>query len=278
MLAKEDDRRHQDQPTEDAASKHDRGHADTDDVADSEILRRNVGADGRALHDLLAVGVEVGRVVGRGREEAQQVVVLEERVQAAEAQAEEDAAGKRSAALAGLENVGAGRALGVWERAVLVHDELLAQRNHKEDAQPAAEERQGEDAEAFEVKAEKDQGREREDDARSDGLACIAGGLDDVVFKDGRATEDAQDGDGEDRDGDAGRHRQTRPQADIDRYCTEDDAKHSAQKQRTNAQLLAVITGRNERAEGRCSHRVRSPLQRINLLRCKEVYQRYRST
>ena len=38
----------------------------------------------------------------------------------------------------------------------------------------------------FEIEAEKDQRGQGEDDAGGDGLAGIAGGLDDVVFEDAR--------------------------------------------------------------------------------------------
>ncbi len=115
-----------------------------DDVADAEVLGRAVGADGGAFEQVLRA--EVGLVVGLAGPEGEEVVVLEEGVEAAEAEAEEDARGEAAAALAGDQDVGAGGAFGVDERAVLFDDELAAQRDHEEDAEPAAEEREREDA------------------------------------------------------------------------------------------------------------------------------------
>ena len=84
--------------------------ADADDVADAEVLGGDVGADGGAFEEVLRA--EVRGVVGGGGKEAEEVFVLEEGVDAAEAEAEKDAGGEGAAALAGLEDVGAGGALG----------------------------------------------------------------------------------------------------------------------------------------------------------------------
>ena len=81
--------------------------------------------------------------------------------------------------------------------AVFFNDELAAEGNHEEDAEPSADESEHEDAGVFEVVAEEDEGGEGEDDAGGDGLAGVSGGLDDVVFEDGGAAEDAEDADGE---------------------------------------------------------------------------------
>jgi len=55
---------------------------------------------------------KVGGIVGCGGEEAEEVVVLEESVDAAETKSEEDAGCEGTSALAGHENVGAGGTLG----------------------------------------------------------------------------------------------------------------------------------------------------------------------
>ena len=144
MRAEEVDGGHQHEPGEDSAGEHDGGDADADDVADAEILGGDVGADGCAFEEMLRA--EVGLVVGGGGPEGEEVVVLEEGVEAAEAEAEEDAGGEGAAALAGDQDVGAGGAFGIGEGAVLFDDELAAQRDHEEDAEPAAEERESEDA------------------------------------------------------------------------------------------------------------------------------------
>ena len=65
--------------------------------------------------------------------------VHQEGVDAAETESPEDATSEGAAAFAGDENVGAGSAFGEAEVAVLFDDELAAQRNHEEDAEPSAE-------------------------------------------------------------------------------------------------------------------------------------------
>ncbi len=144
MRAEEVDGGHEDEPGEDSAGEHDGGDAEADDVADAEIFRRAIGADGGAFEQVL--GAEVGLDVGAGGPEGEEVVVLEEGVEGAEAEAEEDAGGEGAAALAGHEDVGAGGAFGVDEGVVLFDDELAAQRDHEEDAEPSAEEGEGEDS------------------------------------------------------------------------------------------------------------------------------------
>ncbi len=166
--------------------------------------------------------------LGSGGPKGEEVLVLEEGVDAAESEAEEDAGGEGAAAFAGDEDVGAGGAFGVDEGVVLVDDELTAQGNHEEDAEPAAEEGEGEDAGGFEVEAEEDEGREGEDDSGGDGLAGVAGGLDDVVFEDAGAAEGAEDGDGEDGDGDGGRYGEAGAEADVDGDGSEEDAEEGS--------------------------------------------------
>ena len=67
---------------------------------------------------------------------------------------------------------------------MLFDDELAAQRDHEEDTEPSAKQGEGEDAGGFEVEAEEDERGQGEDDAGGDGLAGVAGGLDDVVLED----------------------------------------------------------------------------------------------
>ena len=80
---------------------------------------------------------------------------------------------------------------------MFLHNELAAQRNHEQHAQPSADEGEHEDARVFEIEAEKNQRRQREDDAGGDGLAGIAGGLHDVVLKNRSTAEGAQNADGQ---------------------------------------------------------------------------------
>ena len=177
------------------------------------------------------LGAEVGLKLGRAGPGLEEVFILEEGVEAADAEAEEDAAGEGASALAGDEHVGAGCAFRVFQVAVLLDDELAAKGNHEEDAEPAADQRQHEDAGVFEIEAEKDQRREGEDDSRGDGLAGVAGGLDDVVFKNGAAAKGAQNADGEHGDGDGGGDREAGAEAHVDRDCAEDDAEDRSQEE-----------------------------------------------
>src|SRR6202035_2148722 len=65
--------------------------------------------------------------------------VHQKSVGAAEAESPEDASGERAAAFTGDENVRACSAFGKNQVAMLFDDELAAQRNHEEDAEPSAE-------------------------------------------------------------------------------------------------------------------------------------------
>ncbi len=192
--AEEVDGGHEHEPGEDAAGEDGSGDAGADDVADAEVFRSDVGADGGAFHDVLCA--EIGFVIGGGGPCGEKVGVLKESVKGAEAEGDEDTACEGAAVLAGEENVGAGGAFRVSEVAVFFDDELAAEGNHEKDAQPAAEQGEDEDAGVLEAEAEEDERGECEDDARGDGLPGVSGGLDDVVFKDGCAAQSAEDADG----------------------------------------------------------------------------------
>ena len=164
----------------------------------------------------------------------------------AQTEAEEDAAGERTALGAGHQHVGAGRAFRELQVAVLFDDERAAQRHHKEDAEIAADERQHEDAEVFEIEAEKDERGKSEDDARGDGLAGIARGLDDDAFEDGNLALVAEKADGDDRNGNGGGHGEPGAQAHIDGDGAEDDAEKCAQQHGAKGELGRFLGGGNE--------------------------------
>ena len=219
VRAEEVNQRHHHEPGKNAAGKDDSGNAGSDDVAHSEIFRRDIGADGRALEPIRLI-------VRRARPCAKEIVVLEERIDSAEPEPEKDAAGKGAAVLAREQHIRAGRAFRIGERAVFLDDELTAQRDHEEHAEPAADQREKKDARVFEIEAEKDQRRQREDHTGRNGLPGIAGGLDDVVLKNRGPAKRAQHADGEHRYRNRCRDRQTRAQPDIDR----DSAKENAEE------------------------------------------------
>jgi hypothetical protein len=190
---------------------------------------------------------EVGLELRRSRPGLEEVFVLEEGIDAAQSEAEEDAAGEGAALLAGDQHVGAGRAFGVLEIAVLLNDELAAQGNHEQYAQPAADQRQKEDARVLEIEAQKDQRGQRKDDARSDRLAGVAGGLDDIVLEDRGAAEGPQNTNRKHRDGDRGGHRESGPQAHVDGDPSKDDAEKRSQKNGAQSEFGALLTGRHKR-------------------------------
>jgi len=127
---------------------------------------------------------------------------------------------------------------------------LAAEGNHEEYAQPAAEEGEGEDAGGLEVEAEENERGKCEDDAGRDGLAGVAGGLDDVVLEDAGAAEGSKDGDGEDRDRDAGGNRKSSAESDIDRDRAEQDSEDSTEGEGSEGELRACLGGGNEGPEG----------------------------
>ncbi len=118
--------------------------------------------------------------------------------------------------------------------------------NHEEHAQPSADQGEHEDAGVLEIEAEKDERGQGEDDAGGDGLAGIAGGLDDVVLEDGGAAEDAQDADGEHRDGNGGGDRESGAQAHVDRDRAEDDAEDRAQQHGAEGEFRTGIAVRDK--------------------------------
>jgi hypothetical protein len=120
---------------------------------------------------------------------------------------------------------------------VFFDDELAAEGNHEEDAEPSTEEGEGEDAGGFEIEAEEDERREGKDDSGGDGLSCVSCGLDNVVFEDACFAEGSEDGDGEDGDGDTGSHGKARAETDIDSDGTEEDAEESSEDESSCSEL-----------------------------------------
>ncbi len=89
----------------------------------------------------------------------------------------------------------------------------------------------------LQIEAQEDQRRQGEDDARGDGLAGVAGGLDNDVLQNRSPAKGAQNADGEHRDGNRGGHRKPGAQAHIDRDGAEDDAEEGAQQNGAEGKL-----------------------------------------
>ncbi len=130
-------------------------------------------------------------------------------------------------------------------------DQLTANGNHEQHAQPSAEKSKREDTPESELfaKAEKDQRRDSEHDPCSERFARGAGGLHDVVFKNGGATEGAKNTDGENRDGDGCGDREACAEADIHRDRTEKESEQRAENDGANCEFRQRFFGGNVRAE-----------------------------
>src|SRR6266481_5926046 len=130
--------------------------------------------------------------------------VHEKGVDAAEAEPPEHSACKRTTSFTCDENIGAGGAFGKYQISVFLDDELAAERHHEQDTKPTAQERKRENAPEgeFRAEAQKNQGGDREHDARSKRFTGGARRLHDVVFQNGGAAKRAKDADGEHGDGD----------------------------------------------------------------------------
>ena len=100
--------------------------------------------------------------------------------------------------------------------------------------------------EYFEIEAEEDQRGQGEDDAGGDGLAGVAGGLDDVVFEDRGAAKGAQDADGEHGDGDGGGDGEPGAQADVDGDRAEEHAEDAAEQKGADGEFGARLVGGDE--------------------------------
>ena len=150
----------------------------------------------------------------------------------AEAEAHEHRARELAAAFAGHEHVGARRAFGEGQHAVLLDDQRAPQRHHHQHAEQAAGEREHGDLQIVEVigavRGEENQCRQREHDAGGQRFACRADRLDDVVLEDRGAAEALEHRDGEHRDRNRGADGEPRPQAQIDRRGAEDQAEDGA--------------------------------------------------
>lgn len=92
----------------------------------------------------------------------------------------------------------------------------------------------------------------------------VSGGLNDIVFEDAGFAEGAEDGDGENRDGDGSSDGEAGAKANIDGNCAENDTEEGAEDQGTSGEFGAGLGGGNEGFEGGfdgcgCCHVVRLP-------------------
>jgi len=213
----------------------------TDDVADAEQLGRRLDRDVATF-----VGLAEDLLRGAVEEVEQLVAGGEER---AEAKADEDRFCAGAALLADDQHLGARGAFRVDQRLCFIDDQRAAQRDHHQDAEQTAEHRDQDHLPDLEVVAEDQKGRHGDADAERDALARAAGGLRDVVFKDGRAAdaedlaEGPEDGDREHRDRDRRADRQADLEHQVHRAGAKDEAEQGADHERHHRQLGDLLIG-----------------------------------
>ena len=192
---------------------------------------------------------EVRLVVRRTRPQAQQVLILEKRIHRTQAEAQKHTPGKGPASLARDQHIRAGRALRVGQRAMLFDNQLPPERNHKQQPKPAAQQRQDKDPCILEVKAQKDQRRQRKDHPCRNRLPRIARRLDNIVLKDRSPAQRPQHRDRQHRDRDGSTHRQPGTQAHIHSHRPKQQPKEAAEQQRPRRQLRPVLLRGKKRLE-----------------------------
>ncbi len=126
-------------------------------------------------------------------------------------------------------------------------DQLAADGHHEQNAQASAEKSQREDAPESELfaKAEKDQRGDSEHDPCSERFARGAGGLHDVVFKNGGAAEGAKNADGQNRDGNRRGDSQSCAEADIYRDRAEKESEQRAENDGPDGKFRQRFFGGN---------------------------------
>ena len=168
-----------------------------------------------------------------------------------DAESKEHRLGELAPALAGDEHVGAGRALGIGQHAVLLDDERAAQRHHHQDPEDPAGKGEHGDLEVVEealpAVAEEEQRRHGEDHPGGHRLAGRADRLDDVVLEDRRAAEPLQHRDGEHGDGNRRADRQPGAQPEVDRRGAEDQPEERSEDDGLDRELGRRLAGRDVR-------------------------------
>ena len=154
----------------------------------------------------------------------------------------EDEAGLGAPLLARDEDLGACRALGVGEPAVLLHDEIPAERDHHQDAEDSSAEREEEGPRPVHLESHEHEGGQGEGHAGGDRLPRRPRRLHDRVLEDrGPAAEHvrerAEEGDRDDRDRHGGRDGEADPQGEVHRGGPEDEAEQRAHRQGAQGQL-----------------------------------------
>jgi hypothetical protein len=171
-------------------------------------------------------------------------------VRGAERDADEHRARRGGAAVAGDQHGGAGGALRERQPRVLGDGQLLAQRDHHQDAQQPGARGDQEDAKPARIETEKEQRRNGEDDAGGERVAGRRDDLHDVVLEHGAAPQEAaQHGHREHRRRDRGGRREPDLQAEVGIDHAEGDRQQRAEHQRARRELGQPPLGGDVRGE-----------------------------
>ena len=223
-------------PGHDGAGCNHSRYRQSDESADPEELRREVDAHHCAPHGADAPS-------NCRRPEAQST--HHQLVDAANREADEHGSRELPTPLPRNQNLGARRALRVGELAMLLDDQILAERNHEEHAEQSADEREPEDSPELELVAEKEQRGHCVHYSGGDRLAGRADGLHDVLFENRLVTQSLEDGDCEDRDRNRGAEIQPDPERDVDRDQAEHDSEERSEKYRPKGELRSPFGHRD---------------------------------
>ena len=246
MGAEKPDDGNQDQPGKHAAGNHDSGHARPDNVTNAQVLRRDFTRKRRAR-------IPQRVPLRRGLPEKQAALLAhQEFVDNSDCRAAKNFPGLDTALFARDQNVCAGLALGESQVAMLLHHQRVAKRNHKQNAQQTAGQRQREDPPVVERVAKKNQRRQRKDGPGRNRFARRAHRLDNVVLKDGRFPQPLENRDGDDRNRNGGADRQAGAQCQVNGDRAKDDAQKRAQQDGAHSEFRHNHICRHKRFVGSC--------------------------
>ena len=178
----------------------------------------------------------------------------------------EDGRRQCAAAFTGDEHVGAGRAFGIGQHAVFLHDERASQRHHHQHAEQPAGGREHQDLKiskvAGAVRRQEDERRNGEDHTAGDRFTGRADRLHDVVFEDRGTAQPLQHRDGEHGDRNRCADGQSGAQPQVDRRRAEEQPEQRADDDRLQRELGRRLRTRRDvrlkprsRAGRRCAAR-----------------------
>ena len=249
VIAEKFDQRNQQQVTQHSARTHDRRNARTDDVTNPDELGRNLRADRTALercpedffgHVFPPLKRDIERLVeqadGKTREDDFRTWRGAESGRFSGTHLGLRLGRSHGAALGrgtSLEHGGARGALGIFEHAMLLHDEGTPQRDHHQDAEQPAHQGDDEHTRKFEVETENQNRRHRHADTERNRLTRRPRRLRDVILQNRRVAQPhlrqpAEHGQRDHRHRNRRTHRQTDFEHEVERRGAENHAEDRA--------------------------------------------------